>query len=124
MSYTNRRQWVLDQLALYSGVKKVAQDSHFILCPYHSERTPSGRIFHSIDSKSPGWFKCYGCGANVKWDEVAVKIGLKPFTKQRPADELLTIAPIDLKTDSKSFVQEDMQLSELPRGKLWRNIKT
>ncbi len=122
----HRLQFVLDQLAQYSGLKNTQPSYTLIICPFHAEKTPSGRVNHSATSKSPGWFKCYGCGHSAKWDELAPKLGLKPFTRQKPADEFLNLSLMspDVRTTSKEFVKEEMTLSELPKGKTWRGIKT
>src|ERR1700737_2702379 len=127
-SYVNsdsRRQFVLDQLATYAGLTKKLKDSTFIVCPVHAEKTPSGRIFHGPTSKAPGYFVCYGCGYKANWNELAPKIGLKPFTRQKPSDEfarIQTLASND--TAGEGFIMEKMQLTDLPKGKLWRGIST
>lgn len=68
--------FVVDQLKNLAGPKRISSDYTFILCPYHSERTPSARVFHSS-----GFLKCYGCGASKKYNDWAVQAGLEPLGK-------------------------------------------
>ncbi len=127
---SNKRQFVIDQLRMYSGPKKeMGENSTFVSCPFHAENTPSGRVFHSIESRSPGFFKCYGCGETAPWNDVAPKLGLKPFTRQAPQEEYanMSLMPTDadaVTDDVGKFVQEQMRFKELPRNKVWRKIKT
>lgn len=122
----NKRQFVLDQLAQYSGPTKKLADSTFVLCPYHAESTPSCRIYHGVTSRSPGYSKCYGCGERHPWNEVAPKLGLKPFGHQKPADEYsnLSLIPQETPDVQELFVNEEMVLTDLPEGKAWRGVKT
>lgn len=111
---------VKQELGHYSGLKKqVGSGSHFVLCPYHSERTPSGRIFHSDSTRSPGFFRCYGCGKKAPWDEVAPLLGLKPYKWTKPVDQY---ASIQKKEESKT--EREIEFSDLQEGKVWRGIKT
>ena len=114
----NRRQFVASQLSMLSGQKKVLGDSTFICCPFHSEKTPSARIFHSSTTRVPGILKCYGCGKVAKWDEYANQIGLQPFQSGKPS--VTYYVPRELEQEDT----EDYTLSELPVGKKWRGIKT
>lgn len=130
VSVSNRRQFVEQQLASYAGEKKELSGSALIICPFHSEKTPSGRIFHSPTTKAPGYFICYGCGKRSNWNELAPLIGLQPFTKQRPKEEFAnfsllpsgeTIASVKSEVSLK---QEEIAFSALPANKVWRSIKT
>lgn len=123
-----RLDFVKSQLASYSG-KKIMHDTYtFVLCPYHSERTPSGRIYHNPNDRWPGTFRCYACGAKAKWDELAPRLGLKGFKVGKPKDEFT----IDIKNDASLFfeeseadlVPEKIKLRPLPKDKVWRGIKT
>lgn len=99
----------------------------FVLCPFHAERTPSARIYVSDTTKSPGYMKCYGCGGKGPWDKVAPLIGLKPYKREKPVEEFvnLNLLPDEAEQDdSDDFVNEPMKLTDLPRNKKWRDIKT
>lgn len=111
--------YVIAQLATYAGAKKTLAGSTLVLCPYHNEATPSFRIFHSPATKSPGYGKCYGCGASHKWDEFADKLGLKPIAYSKPT-EMFT-SSLRIKEDVE---QEELKFFELPENKTWRGIKT
>jgi len=114
--------FVIQQLEGYSGVKKKINDaSTFVCCPYHSENTPSFRIFHSAATKSPGWGKCYGCSASVNWNEHAPKLGLLPYEYAKPTEQFAVST--DLQLDSEPE-EENLTLSDLPRDKIWRGMKT
>lgn len=113
--------FVIQQLATYSGQKKAINGgSTFVSCPYHTESTPSFRIFHSPSTKSPGYGKCYGCGAAHPWNEYAAKIGLKPWAYAKPT-ELFAHTLIERE---KEQGEEKLVLSELPKNKVWRGLKT
>jgi Toprim domain/CHC2 zinc finger len=118
-----RYEFVVEQLNHYSGIKKkINEHSIFIPCPFHNEKTPSGRIFFDPTSRSPGYFVCYGCGHKARWDELAPKIGLKPFAHQKPsvqyAHRVLT------HTEEERKKKDDLKFSPLPKNKLWRSIPT
>jgi 5S rRNA maturation endonuclease (ribonuclease M5) len=111
---------VIRELNQYSGPKKSAgSESTFVLCPFHSENTPSGRIFHSQSTKSPGYFRCYGCGKKAPWDEVAPKLGLKPYQWAKPS---VQYAYALRKRDEQ--VVRKLKFCPLPANKVWRGIKT
>jgi 5S rRNA maturation endonuclease (ribonuclease M5) len=122
----NRRQHVEDQLAQYSGAKKPGNGSTFVICPYHSEKTPSGRVFHAASTTAPGSFKCYGCGMKASWNEIAPKLGLMPFGPQKPDEEYANSGLLmdqELVEDT-GFVKERMRFRDLPEDRTWRNIPT
>lgn len=125
---SSKLQFVKEQLAMYSGQKVAHADYTFVLCPSHSEKTPSARIFHYPDSKSPGYMKCYACGANFPWDELAPKLGLEPYKRGKPKDQFanLTLNSLHnlLKDDGKGFVKRKMKFQKLQEGQKWRHIKT
>ena len=115
-------QHVLSEINLYTGTKKAGpNDSTFVLCPFHSERTPSLRIFHSTNSRSPGYGRCYGCGVKSPWDELSVKLGLKPYRHFKPTQQFArpVVKPKELVYDDQNF-----EFKKLPPGKFWRDIST
>lgn len=125
ISSLNRRQFVLDQLAMYAGVTKKLNDaSTFIICPFHSEKTPSFRIFHGERTTSP-FGVCYGCGQKKTWNDLAPVIGLKPFEKQKPKDEFLNLSLLPADSDFETEEQkEKIRFKALPKNKKWRGIST
>ena len=68
--------FIQDQIRNIGGPKKPGPNSTFILCPFHSEKTPSARVFHNN-----GFFKCYGCGASKPYSEWAHLLGLEKMGK-------------------------------------------
>lgn len=69
------------ELARITTPKKLGSKFSFILCPYHSEKTPSGRVYHDDSGfSSKAYFKCYGCGVRKSWAQLASDLGLNPFT--------------------------------------------
>jgi hypothetical protein len=70
---------IINQLERYAGEKKIGTKFSFILCPFHSESTPSGRIRHDPSKDGIGNFKCYGCGRRASWNEIAAALGLQQF---------------------------------------------
>jgi hypothetical protein len=69
--------FIQDQLKNLPGTKKPGPNSTFILCPFHVEKTPSARVFHSN-----GFLKCYGCGAAKSYNDWAPDAGLEKSGKQ------------------------------------------
>ena len=113
--------FVIAQLNTYAGDKKVINGgSTFVRCPYHTEATPSFRIFHSPSSKSPGFGKCYGCGASHPWNEFAPKLGLKGWEYAKPT----ALYAHSIATQSEDTEADDLVLYDLPEGKVWRSIPT
>ena len=73
---------IRDEIAKVPGVKLGTTQS-FISCPFHSEKTPSGRLRHDPDKPGIGNFKCYGCQQTATWNELAAKLGLQQFGKDK-----------------------------------------
>jgi hypothetical protein len=90
----------------------MGQTHSFILCPFHGEKTASGRIFHNPLRHGIGRFKCYGCGRTARWNEVAELLGVDKWgdSKDRPAEldvpktntNLYKNSLLPVKTTSKS----------------------
>lgn len=115
--------FVIAELATYAGQKKVLNGSTLVCCPYHADKTPSFRIFHSTTTRSPGYGKCYGCGAAHPWNEHSLKLGLKPWAYAKPA--AVRASSLSLTHEQVADGSgEDFELSDLPTGKVWRGIKT
>lgn len=79
-------EFIRSQLAMLA-VKKTGPTSTFVLCPFHGEKTPSGRIQHDSTGRWSGSFKCFGCGRTAKWNEVAKLLGLEAFGKSEYVKE-------------------------------------
>jgi len=114
---------VKNQLARYSGQKRATNDHTFVCCPFHSEKTPSFRIFHSESTLSPGIGKCYGCGAKEKWDNFADKLGLEPFERGPPKVEYSFDLGVERTVDDLLNTEEVevLQYSDID-FKRWRGI--
>lgn len=66
----------------------------FICCPWHSEKTPSGRVNHDSSGRGAGNFKCYGCGKTAGWNELAATLGLERLAKHGfPKDGSVPVTP-------------------------------
>lgn len=123
----SKLDFVRTQLQQYAGPKKDMGGSVFVLCPFHAEKTPSARVFISDTTKNPGYLKCYGCGGKGSWDKIAPLIGLKPYKREKPSDEFVNFNLLPdgtVEETSEEFVNEPMKLTDLPRNKKWRGIKT
>lgn len=120
--------FVRGQLSQYSGQISRSGSATLVICPFHSEKTPSARVFISDTTKNPGYLKCYGCGGKGPWDKVAPLLGLKPFKREKPTEEFANLNMLPSEEDEpdsdEEFVNEEMELSNLPRNKKWRDIKT
>jgi len=122
MDSDRRLRHVLTELDRYAGEIKRSAISSYILCPFHSERTPSGQIQHDPRSKWPGSFKCFGCGKRAKWDELAPLIGLKPIKWSKP-EEQFALKAVRFKRADKTEERE-IRLTDIPPDKVWRKIPT
>lgn len=127
---TNQKlEFIKSQLGMYAGEKKSVLGSTFVLCPFHSEKTPSFRIFHSESSFNPGYGKCYGCGHVGPWDEYADRLGLKPFKQGKPKEERANSLQILSKMhkankETNGFREDKFKFWNIPSDKVWRSIPT
>jgi hypothetical protein len=123
-----RLDFVRQQMLTYSGERKELDGSMMILCPFHAEKTPSGRIYFGPNTFSPGMFKCYGCGAKARWDDVAPKIGLKPFYSGPPREEhsmdLFMQKGMAALTKTERYRKDRFKFWPLPANKKWRGVPT
>lgn len=121
VSHAEKLRHVIAELRSYHGEKRDASSEYtFVLCPFHSEKTPSGQIFHGPQTRLPGYFLCRGCGEKGNWNKVAPYLGLKPFTRQK-AEDAYSVPLAKKETEAKA---ERLKFKELPRKKVWRSIKT
>lgn len=97
MDDSARVQLVREQAQRVSGKKRASSTTTMIVCPYHTEKTPSGRIRHDIsDPRRVGRFNCFGCGVFRVWDEFAAENGLTPFSdKPEKHVSAKDFAPVD-----------------------------
>ena len=119
-------QHVQSELAMYAGTKKAGpNDSTFVLCPFHGERTPSFRIYHGANSRSPGYGRCYGCPAHGPWDEIAPKLGLKAYTYAKPSQQFAHKVVKEINNEPEDGTpSSEFEFKPLPKDKLWRTIST
>lgn len=74
-----KQKHVMEQLRLLPKVKSGTKFT-LVMCPWHSERTPSCRVNHdTMKPRSIGWAKCYGCGNGGPWNEFAAVTQLEPY---------------------------------------------
>lgn len=118
----DRARAVEDQLRIYSGKKIQGPDGTTVLCPFHSERTPSCHIFHGPKAYVPGYFVCLGCGAKGRWDVIAPALGLEAF-KGGPA-HAIEARPLAPEREDESVDSTNFELKRLPANKMWRGFET
>jgi len=71
--------FIEEQLQSVPGPKRRScPNSTFILCPFHSEKTPSARVFHDN-----GYLRCYGCGASKPYKVWSKEYSLSKMGKDR-----------------------------------------
>lgn len=134
-----RAERVREEVAKIPG-SKLGRSHSFILCPYHKERTPSGKVSHDpMQPSFAGSFFCFGCKAKAKWGEIAEKFGLDPLgSKEFVTDKVpkQTLAYYDeaflgnnpnthsQKTDDLIFLDlvNDAEHAGLING-MWRGFK-
>jgi len=122
----HRLDFVKQQLSTYGREKRDTGTSIMILCPFHTEKTPSGSI--SMDGRFPGSYRCFGCPAKCSWNELAPKLGLQPFYKGKPKEEssmdLLMSKGLAALTKTQKYREDKFKFSALPRNRRWRTIPT
>lgn len=126
----SKLEFVRQQLSQYAGEKRESSDRVMILCPYHSESTPSGSINVGV-RYAPGYFSCFACGAKANWDKLAPRINLQPYKRGKPEEEhavdlLMTrgLAALEAGASDKRYREDKFKFWKLPKGKLWRTIPT
>ncbi len=121
-----RTDFIRSQLDRYAGPKKETGDRVMILCPFHSESTPSGSIW--MGQRGAGAFKCFACGHKADWDELATRIGLEPFVRGKPKAEnsmdLLMTKALAALTSQTPYRKDTFKFWPIPKNKKWRDIPT
>lgn len=74
------------QLQRVGGKKSIRNDYSMIQCPFHNDGTPSGKVRHTgIRPGGVGRFKCFACGKEADWTELAERLNLEPFPNTKSA---------------------------------------
>ncbi len=83
MNKEKQKELMLGELRSLTIRKTVNKDGAMLVCPFHTDRTPSGGVcLDVLETKAPlGWYRCFGCGVSVPWNELALKLGMKRFGK-------------------------------------------
>ncbi len=92
MNKEKAKQLIYSELQTCSLRKVLSSDRAMVACPFHNDRTPSGGINLDIaESKAPlGWFRCFGCGTSVSWNDFATKAGLKKLSTNKNNTDYLS----------------------------------
>lgn len=126
LAAANKLDFVKNQLSMYVGEKKNSSGRVLILCPYHSERTPSGSI--SLRSPYAGYFRCFGCGKEASWNTLAERINLQPYGRSEPKEEYAFDLQVERKKDQMDtedgYVDDVFKFWDIPKNKKWRTIPT
>jgi hypothetical protein len=75
LQYEKLRQHVMEQVG---PLGRMRGEEITILCPFHSERTPSMSI-HVGFRLTPGAFHCFGCGASGSFNKLARQLDLVSY---------------------------------------------
>ncbi len=97
----DRARLVREELNTLPGPKKDLGNKFMICCPYHNDKNPSGIIgLDPNEREGPiGYFHCFGCGKNVKWNDLATTLNLRRFSRPKKLD-------MDHFADPKTFRAE------------------
>ena len=75
---TSASLFIQQELTRHSARIRIRGNNATILCPFHSERTPSCSV--SLGGTAPpGVFHCWGCKAKGTWSTLAKQIGAAPL---------------------------------------------
>lgn len=94
-------------------VKRSTPGRTYILCPYHSEKTPSGRILHVYGSPGVGNYKCYGCGVTKSWNELASTLGLKLYGKKEARRDSQSVPKHNFENSDDDLLYSKIQKEKL-----------
>lgn len=114
---------VKSEISKLPSIKRSGSSYTFILCPYHQEKTPSGRILHHPDGRGMGNFKCYSCGQTASWNELARVLGLQTYGKAAARQDSLQVPKSNLDDYDSKFLggldpaHEDLKLYDLSNEK-------
>lgn len=87
MSTADKYELVRSSLESHTGKKKLNTYYSFVLCPFHTERTPSCQVWHNPhQQKFIGSFKCRGCGAHGGWNKIAEHFGFPTWSNKPTLD--------------------------------------
>lgn len=117
---------VREELEKLSDRRKAGPSKTFILCPFHPEKTPSGRVLHRPDGVGTGNYKCYGCGSTATWNQLAKILGLRQYGKSAALQDSLNVPHANLEGYDARFLSgedpdaEDLRFYELDNEKRTR----
>lgn len=117
---------VMEELGKIPGGQRRAPNHTFILCPFHNEKSPSGRVLHYPDGLGAGSFKCYGCGYKCGWNELAKVLNLKQYGKKEARQDEQTVPPTNIENLEKQLLgngkkREALRLFPLSNAKAVAN---
>ena len=77
----NRQELVVSELGrIYRGSMREGRDNVVILCPFHTDNSPSCSVNINPGARVPvGVYHCWSCGASGTWNKLAAKLGLAGF---------------------------------------------
>ena len=128
----DRVRLVREELNTLPGPKRDLGNKFLICCPYHNDRNPSGIIGLDVNEREGpvGYFHCFGCGKNVKWNDLATHLNLRPFVKPKKLEMSHFPNPKDSRDEffgSRSELLKFPELDELEFKKkfpfdTWRSV--
>lgn len=112
---------IIGELHKVPGKKSIGVNRSFILCPFHQEKTPSGRIHHIDGSPGLGNFKCYGCGVKKRWNDLASVLNLRQYGKEAQRLDSMQVprsdfTSLDAELISRTSSREKLELYPLVAG--------
>ena len=132
---TDARQTIYEEIvSLIPGGKKLNGDSYMILCPFHSDSTPSCGINLTTDTDIPlGFYHCFGCGEKGHWNQFVsdTDFGLTSFKDwelgfkgngTKRDDRKKRSASMSYKSDDEQLRDAifTMQMIPWPKSMVWR----
>lgn len=98
-------EFIRSELTRAGVYAKASGDHIMIVCPFHNDSNPSLGI--SLGGKVPaGVFHCLGCDRSGTWNELAQKIGVRPWDEGSVSDKLYI-------SRSKKRISQELDDTEL-----------
>jgi 5S rRNA maturation endonuclease (ribonuclease M5) len=97
---------ILEELAKYGGQQKTGTSYRLVVCPFHSDSSPSLSINLSKPGFKVGTFNCWSCPASGSWNKFAEKTGLRKIKDWQNKEQTISEISADDEAHLMGFRSE------------------